>query len=291
YNFARHVKIGQVHKFTVIQIACLVVVLWVVKAIKAISILFPIMVLAMCFIRKALDFVFDQSELKWIDDIMPPITVSLGRKRNSGDEGGAASGAPGAASSGRQPITIELDIDLKQPAAATQHFNVSNEVDRTSILKNLTGAGGNADGGKSSKKQKKNSKKASSSSAAGGNEDVGGAGKLDDADKEAAEALLKMPEIVVEPPSGCSRGRLGSLGGVQAPQSVGQPGDVLVGGAQGLDLGQAGLVLAHAGQGLPQRLQGRRSGRASGCARDRSPSSCGGASASAAAAAAAALVG
>uniref|UniRef100_A0A1I8GLP3 Anion exchange protein n=1 Tax=Macrostomum lignano TaxID=282301 RepID=A0A1I8GLP3_9PLAT len=203
YIFLRHVKIGQVHKFTVIQIACLVV-LWVVKAIKAISILFPIMVLAMCFIRKALDFVFDQSELKWIDDIMPPITVSLGRKRNSGDEGGAASGAPGAASSGRQPITIELDMNLKQPAA-TQHFNVSNEVDRTSIWKNLTGAGGNADGGKSSKKQKKrSSKKTSSSSAAGGNEDVGGAGKLDDADKEAAEALLKMPEIVVEPPSGCN---------------------------------------------------------------------------------------
>ncbi|PAA94536.1 hypothetical protein BOX15_Mlig004030g1 [Macrostomum lignano] len=203
YIFLRHVKIGQVHKFTVIQIACLVV-LWVVKAIKAISILFPIMVLAMCFIRKALDFVFDQSELKWIDDIMPPITVSLGRKRNSGDEGGAASGAPGAASSGRQPITIELDMDLKQPAA-TQHFNVSNEVDRTSIWKNLTGAGGNADGGKSSKKQnKRSSKKTSSSSAAGGNEDVGGAGKLDDADKEAAEALLKMPEIVVEPPSGCN---------------------------------------------------------------------------------------
>jgi len=28
-------------------------------------------VLAMCFIRKALDYVFTRHELKWLDDIMP----------------------------------------------------------------------------------------------------------------------------------------------------------------------------------------------------------------------------
>ena len=28
-------------------------------------------VLAMCFVRKGLDRVFDQRELKWLDDIMP----------------------------------------------------------------------------------------------------------------------------------------------------------------------------------------------------------------------------
>lgn len=32
---------------------------------------FPLQVLAMCFIRKALDYVFTQTELKWLDDIMP----------------------------------------------------------------------------------------------------------------------------------------------------------------------------------------------------------------------------
>ena len=30
-------------------------------------------VLAMCFIRKALDWVFTQTELKWLDDIMPEL--------------------------------------------------------------------------------------------------------------------------------------------------------------------------------------------------------------------------
>ena len=32
-------------------------------------------VLAMCFIRKALDWVFTQTELKWLDDIMPEISL------------------------------------------------------------------------------------------------------------------------------------------------------------------------------------------------------------------------
>uniref|UniRef100_A0A1I8IHB1 Anion exchange protein n=1 Tax=Macrostomum lignano TaxID=282301 RepID=A0A1I8IHB1_9PLAT len=74
YRFLRHVKIIQVHKFTIIQVACLAL-LWAVKVIKQVSILFPIMVLAMCFIRKALDYVFAQNELKWLDDIMPELTL------------------------------------------------------------------------------------------------------------------------------------------------------------------------------------------------------------------------
>uniref|UniRef100_A0A1I8JNX6 HCO3_cotransp domain-containing protein n=1 Tax=Macrostomum lignano TaxID=282301 RepID=A0A1I8JNX6_9PLAT len=48
-----HVKITQVHKFTIIQVTCLVL-LWVVKAISAISILFPVMVLAMASLIRPL---------------------------------------------------------------------------------------------------------------------------------------------------------------------------------------------------------------------------------------------
>ncbi|VDQ13121.1 unnamed protein product [Trichobilharzia regenti] len=45
--------------------------LWVIKSIDVLAILFPIMVLAMCFIRKGLDFIFTQEELKWLDQILP----------------------------------------------------------------------------------------------------------------------------------------------------------------------------------------------------------------------------
>ncbi|XP_055959093.1 sodium bicarbonate cotransporter 3 isoform X3 [Patella vulgata] len=68
--YLRHVRTKRVHIFTAIQLFCLIV-LWVIKTIKVISIAFPIMVLAMCFVRKGMDFYFSQNELKWLDDIMP----------------------------------------------------------------------------------------------------------------------------------------------------------------------------------------------------------------------------
>ena len=43
YDYLRHVPIRRVHLFTAIQIICLIV-LWVVKSVKSISIGFPVMV-------------------------------------------------------------------------------------------------------------------------------------------------------------------------------------------------------------------------------------------------------
>ena len=72
YIYLRLVPLRRVHMFTAVQLACLII-LWVVKTIKSISIVFPLMVLAMCFIRKSLDWVFSRHELKWLDDIMPEL--------------------------------------------------------------------------------------------------------------------------------------------------------------------------------------------------------------------------
>ncbi|CAC5394187.1 Anion exchange protein 3,Anion exchange protein 4,Anion exchange protein 2,Sodium bicarbonate cotransporter 3,Sodium-driven chloride bicarbonate exchanger,Electroneutral sodium bicarbonate exchanger 1,Band 3 anion transport protein,Electrogenic sodium bicarbonate cotransporter 1,Electrogenic sodium bicarbonate cotransporter 4 [Mytilus coruscus] len=68
--FLRHVKTTRVHLFTFIQILCLAV-LWAIKTTKSISIVFPVMVLGTCFVRKAIEKVFSFDELKWLDDIMP----------------------------------------------------------------------------------------------------------------------------------------------------------------------------------------------------------------------------
>ncbi|XP_059140068.1 sodium-driven chloride bicarbonate exchanger-like isoform X2 [Physella acuta] len=73
YVYLRHVPIKRVHVFTFIQILCLVV-LWVFKTIDEISIAFPLMVLGTCFIRKAMDYIFTQRELRWLDDLMPEAT-------------------------------------------------------------------------------------------------------------------------------------------------------------------------------------------------------------------------
>ncbi|XP_075127460.1 sodium bicarbonate cotransporter 3 isoform X11 [Leptodactylus fuscus] len=67
--YLRYVPLWKVHVFTVIQLTCLVL-LWVIKASQA-AVVFPMMVLALVFIRKLLDFCFTKRELSWLDDLMP----------------------------------------------------------------------------------------------------------------------------------------------------------------------------------------------------------------------------
>lgn len=65
--YLRHVRINRVHLFTFFQILCLGI-LWAIKAIKTISIVFPVMVLGTCFVRKGMERIFTMNELKWLDD-------------------------------------------------------------------------------------------------------------------------------------------------------------------------------------------------------------------------------
>jgi hypothetical protein len=58
--------------FTLIQLSCLAL-LWIIKSIKSISILFPIMVLALVGARKVMDYIFTQRELGYLDDVMPEV--------------------------------------------------------------------------------------------------------------------------------------------------------------------------------------------------------------------------
>uniref|UniRef100_A0A8B9K177 Solute carrier family 4 member 7 n=1 Tax=Astyanax mexicanus TaxID=7994 RepID=A0A8B9K177_ASTMX len=67
--YLRYVPLWKVHIFTLVQLTCLVL-LWVIKASSA-RVVFPMMVLALVFIRKLLDFFFTKRELSWLDDLMP----------------------------------------------------------------------------------------------------------------------------------------------------------------------------------------------------------------------------
>ncbi|XP_048879516.1 electroneutral sodium bicarbonate exchanger 1 isoform X2 [Brienomyrus brachyistius] len=69
FIYLRHVPLRKVHLFTLTQLTCLVL-LWVIKTSRA-AIVFPMMVLALVFIRKLLDFCFSKRELSYLDDIMP----------------------------------------------------------------------------------------------------------------------------------------------------------------------------------------------------------------------------
>uniref|UniRef100_A0A671YZ26 Anion exchange protein n=1 Tax=Sparus aurata TaxID=8175 RepID=A0A671YZ26_SPAAU len=69
FIYLRHVPLRKVHLFTIVQLSCLIL-LWVIKTSKA-AIVFPMMVLALVFIRKLLDLMFTKRELSWLDDLMP----------------------------------------------------------------------------------------------------------------------------------------------------------------------------------------------------------------------------
>uniref|UniRef100_A0A8C3T2N7 Anion exchange protein n=1 Tax=Chelydra serpentina TaxID=8475 RepID=A0A8C3T2N7_CHESE len=69
FMYLRHVPLRRVHLFTLIQVLCLAA-LWILKSTVA-AIIFPVMLLALVGIRKAMECIFSQQDLSWLDDIMP----------------------------------------------------------------------------------------------------------------------------------------------------------------------------------------------------------------------------
>ncbi|KAM5299862.1 anion exchange protein 4 isoform 4-T4 [Ctenodactylus gundi] len=65
----RHVPLSRIHLFTAIQLACLGL-LWIIKSTPA-AIIFPLMLLGLVGVRKALKWVFSPQELLWLDELMP----------------------------------------------------------------------------------------------------------------------------------------------------------------------------------------------------------------------------
>ncbi|XP_037833778.1 solute carrier family 4 member 4a isoform X6 [Kryptolebias marmoratus] len=67
--YLRHVPLRRVHLFTFIQILCLGL-LWILKSTVA-AIIFPVMILALVAVRKAMDYMFSQHDLSFLDDVIP----------------------------------------------------------------------------------------------------------------------------------------------------------------------------------------------------------------------------
>uniref|UniRef100_A0A2I2Z6M8 Anion exchange protein 4 n=1 Tax=Gorilla gorilla gorilla TaxID=9595 RepID=A0A2I2Z6M8_GORGO len=74
----RHVPLTRVHLFTAIQLACLGL-LWIIKSTPA-AIIFPLMLLGLVGVRKALERVFSPQELLWLDELMPEEERSIPEK-------------------------------------------------------------------------------------------------------------------------------------------------------------------------------------------------------------------
>ncbi|XP_023032622.1 electroneutral sodium bicarbonate exchanger 1 isoform X5 [Drosophila willistoni] len=147
YMFLRQVPIKRVHLFTIIQLACLII-LWLIKSFSQTSILFPLMLVVMIGIRKSLDLVFTRRELKILDDIMPEMT-----KRAAADDLHQLDAednhhhqqqqqAPGkgySANNSSGPTTIHIPLSGNGSAnnGNKPAMNISQEVNRTTVWQQI----------------------------------------------------------------------------------------------------------------------------------------------------------
>ncbi|KAK3103933.1 hypothetical protein FSP39_023011 [Pinctada imbricata] len=216
YMYLRHVKTNRVHLFTAIQVFCLVL-LWVIKSIKETSIAFPIMVLAMCFIRKGMDKIFTQTELKWLDDVMPESHKRKKEEDGKGEEEIEMTGPDGSNS-----VMVPLDggnvlnIPVNMTTSATdQSFNISEEMAKTSLWKNMMNNDMNNKSNSPTKPRKRNKGNHRDYSPSDALPTIPSSPtEMDQKDKkkgkkpffyideeEKEQLLHKPPQIVVDPPS------------------------------------------------------------------------------------------
>ncbi|XP_047460095.1 sodium bicarbonate cotransporter 3-like isoform X8 [Mugil cephalus] len=140
--YLRYVPLWKVHIFTLVQLTCLVL-LWVIKA-SAAAVVFPMMVLALVFVRKLLDLFFTKRELSWLDDLMPE-----SKKKKEDDKKKKAREKLEAASRLHEEEEIALKVDFEDsnrlsiPVKALSGrsesdplvVNISDEMAKTAVWK------------------------------------------------------------------------------------------------------------------------------------------------------------
>ncbi|XP_042628987.1 sodium bicarbonate cotransporter 3-like isoform X6 [Cyprinus carpio] len=115
--YLRYVPLWKVHIFTIVQFTCLVL-LWVIKA-SAAAVVFPMMVLALVFVRKLLDFCFLKRELSWLDDLMPE-----SKKKKEDDKKKKAKERPLDVCNQEAQRMMEVDGGMEVPYDNGDHLEI-----------------------------------------------------------------------------------------------------------------------------------------------------------------------
>ncbi|XP_041933578.1 sodium bicarbonate cotransporter 3-like isoform X6 [Alosa sapidissima] len=135
--YLRYVPLWKVHVFTLVQLTCLVL-LWVIKASNA-AVVFPMMVLALVFIRKLLDFFFTKRELSWLDDIIPESKKKKEddkkkqkqeAQRRLEEEAAAAGASPYAGSN-----LLKIPVQTHSGSTDLSAVNITDEMNKSAAWK------------------------------------------------------------------------------------------------------------------------------------------------------------
>lgn len=146
--YLRYVPLWKVHVFTVVQLSCLII-LWAIKATPA-AVIFPMMVLALVFIRKLLDFCFTKRELSWLDDLIPE-----SKKKRDDDKKKKEQDAQRMMEEAEDEAPYEPPSILKFPIKSLKgrsdpsEVNISDEMAKSGIWKSVSK---NSEGGKGLKR-------------------------------------------------------------------------------------------------------------------------------------------
>uniref|UniRef100_A0A8B9JIS4 Solute carrier family 4 member 7 n=1 Tax=Astyanax mexicanus TaxID=7994 RepID=A0A8B9JIS4_ASTMX len=133
--YLRYVPLWKVHVFTIVQLTCLVL-LWVIK-VSAAAVVFPMMVLALVFVRKLLDFCFMKRELSWLDDLMPESKKKKedDKKKKEKEEAERMLHAEQSLEyDGENLLSIKSLKDSCDPSVV----NISDEMAKTSVWKSVS---------------------------------------------------------------------------------------------------------------------------------------------------------
>ncbi|XP_038234333.1 electroneutral sodium bicarbonate exchanger 1 isoform X4 [Dermochelys coriacea] len=143
FIYLRHVPLRKVHLFTVIQLTCLVL-LWAIKASPA-AIVFPMMVLALVFVRQVMDFCFSKRELSWLDDLMPESKKKkLDDAKNKAKEEEESQKMMEAAEANVMQLPLGKTKYMTVPARNNNtrddpaEINISDEMPKTTVWKALS---------------------------------------------------------------------------------------------------------------------------------------------------------
>ncbi|KAK5921653.1 hypothetical protein CgunFtcFv8_019000 [Champsocephalus gunnari] len=138
--YLRYVPLWKVHAFTFVQLTCLIV-LWTIKA-SAAAVVFPMMVLALVFIRKLLDFCFTKRELSWLDDLIPESKKKKEddkKKREKEDAERMTEEVEEDA-----PYDISFPIQALKGRADPSEVNISDEMSKSGIWRSMNPDSGRA---------------------------------------------------------------------------------------------------------------------------------------------------
>ncbi|XP_029080774.1 sodium-driven chloride bicarbonate exchanger isoform X15 [Monodon monoceros] len=133
FIYLRHVPLRKVHLFTVIQMSCLGL-LWIIKVSRA-AIVFPMMVLALVFVRKLMDLLFTKRELSWLDDLMPE------SKKKKLEDAEKEEEQSMLAMEDEGTVQLPLEGHYRDDPSV---INISDEMSKTALWRNLLITGDNS---------------------------------------------------------------------------------------------------------------------------------------------------